>query len=74
MIEIVCYATLALLTLVNYFYALPIWLNTSSFSILIIVAGSHRSLTEMIVQFKAVHVLKKKTAAEVETISKEDAM
>ena len=74
MIEIVCYATLALLTLVNYFYALPIWLNTSSFSILIIVVGSHRSLTEMIVQFKAVHVLKKKTAAEVETISKEDAM
>ena len=74
MIEIVCYATLALLTLVNYFYALPIWLNTSSFSILIIVAGSHRSLNEMIVQFKAVHVLKKKTAAEVETISKEDAM
>ena len=74
MIEIVCYAFLALLTLINFFYALPIWLNTSSFSILIIIAGSHRSLDEMIAQFKAVHVHKKKPASEIETISKEDAM
>jgi len=74
MIEIICYTLLALLTLINYFVALPIWLNTSSFSILIIVAGSYRSLNEMIVQFKAVHVTKKKAASEIETISKEDAM
>lgn len=74
MIEIVCFASLALLTLVNFFHALPIWLNTSSFSILIIVAGSYRSLNEMIVQFKAVHVLKNKKASNIETITKEDAM
>ena len=73
-IELVCYASLATLTLVNYFHALPIWLNTSSFSILIIVAGSHRSLNEMISQFKSVHVYKKKSSSEIETISKEDAM
>lgn len=47
-IELVCYASLAVLTAVNFFYALPIWLNTSSFSMLIIIAGSHRSLDEMI--------------------------
>jgi minor histocompatibility antigen H13 len=74
MIEVVCYALLALLTIVNFFHALPIWLNTSSFSILIIIAGSHRSLNEMIMQFKAVHVYKKKSASEIETITKEDAM
>jgi len=62
MIEIFCYATLAILTGINMFIALPIWLNTSAFSMLIIVAGSHRSVNEMIAQFKAVYVDKKKSS------------
>jgi hypothetical protein len=74
MIENICYASLAVLTTINCFYALPIWLNTSSFSILIITAGSYRSLNEMMMQFKAVYVHKKKASSEIETITKEDAM
>lgn len=72
MIEISCYAALAALSLINFFYALPIVLNTSAFSLLIIVAGCHRSTGEMIENFKKVYV--DKTGSSVETLSKEDAM
>jgi len=74
MIEIICYAALAILSLVNIFYALPIVLNTSAFSMLIIIAGSHRSAIEMISNFKAVYVDKKKLASDIEMVTKEDAM
>lgn len=74
MIEIICYAALASLSLINFFHALPIVVNTTAFSLLIIIAGSHRSVTEMISNFKAVFVDKKKQASEIETITKEDAM
>ena len=72
MIEITCYAALALLSLINYFVALPVILNTSAFSLLIIIAGCHRSAGEMIENFKKVYVTKE--ASSVETITKEDAM
>jgi minor histocompatibility antigen H13 len=72
MIEIICYAALATLTLINFFYALPVIINTTAFSLLIIVAGCNRSTGEMIENFKKVHV--EKTGSSVETISKEDAM
>lgn len=74
MIEQVCYAALVVLTAVNYFHALPVVVNTASFSILIIVAGSWRSVTEMIATFKAVHVDKKKDGSNIETITNSDAM
>lgn len=48
MIEIACYATLAVLTLANVFVALPIHLNISAFSLCIIIAGAKRSAQEMV--------------------------
>jgi len=74
MIELTCYTALVLLSVVNYFYALPVVLNTSAFSLCIIIAGCHRSVIELISQFKAIYIDKSKSANEVETISKEDAM
>lgn len=64
----------ALLTLVNYFYALPTIVNTTCFPMLLIVAGSQRSVCEMIKNYKDIVVNRSKDRSEVETLTKEDAM
>jgi hypothetical protein len=48
MIEALCYALIGALTFVNYFVALPIQLNITCFSLAIIIAGSNRSLQQMV--------------------------
>ena len=73
MIEALCYTLIGALTVVNYFVALPIQLNITCFSMAIIIAGSNRSLQQMINTLKTVHIDKKK-AQGVETLTKEDAM
>ncbi len=65
---------MAILSAVNYFHALPVVVNTALFSISIIIAGCWRSVEEMIITFKAVHVDKKKDGSSIETISNSDAM
>lgn len=69
---IACYALLTLLTAVNFFVALPLQFNCTAFSLLIIIAGSYRSVDEMLANFKAVHV--SKTESKVEVVSKSEAM
>lgn len=59
---------------VNQFYALPVWFNTTAFSLLIIVAGCTRSVNEMIKNYKAINVDKTMDKSSVETLSKEEAM
>ena len=48
MIEATCYTLIFALTAVNYFVALPIQLNITCFSLAIIIAGSNRSLQQLI--------------------------
>ena len=56
MIEALCYSLIGALTVINYFVALPIQLNITCFSLAIIIAGSNRSLQQMIHTFKVVHI------------------
>ena len=56
MIEALCYSLIGALTVINYFVALPIQLNITCFSLAIIIAGSNRSLQQMINTFKVVHI------------------
>ena len=72
---LLCYAALATLSAVNFFVALPVYVNTASFSLLIIYAGSWRSVAQMCTNFKRVHVDKEEgAAASIDTIGKEEAM
>jgi len=65
----VCYALLAALTIVNYFYALPVAFNTMSSSMLIIYAGSVRSVFEMFKNYKAIKITKTADASSMETMT-----
>ena len=69
-----CYVGLVTFSVINYFYALPVAFNTMAFSMLIIYAGSVRSVFEMFKNYKAIRITKTQDASSMETMSQKDAM
>ena len=55
-IEAVCLFTIVGLTIVSSFINVPLQINIVGFSLSIIIAGSYRSVEELLKEFKKVHV------------------
>ena len=74
MIEVVCFSTIVVLTIVSSFTEVPLQVNITCFSLSIIIAGAYRSVEELMKEFKKIHVDKKGDADNpgVETMTKED--
>lgn len=72
LIEAVCLATIVVLTIVSSFTEVPLQVNITCFSLAIIIAGSYRSVDELMKEFKKIHVDKKTGDAGVETMTKDD--
>ena len=74
MIEAVCLGTIVVLTIVSSFIDVPIQVNITCFSLSIIIAASHRSVEQLMIEFKKIHVDKKsgEGGEGVETMTKED--
>jgi len=69
----ICYGILFLLTFVGYFTdKIPIQLNITLHSVLIIAIGSYKSLDELLLQMKKVHI-EKKGDSNIEQMSFSDA-
>lgn len=78
-LEVVCLGTMFGLTIVSNFTSIvPFQLSMTLFALSIIIIGSKRSVTELIKEFKKIHVDKKGGEEGedqgIETMTKEDAM
>ena len=75
LVEPLCYSTMFALTVATHFSdKIPLHLNITVFSLAIIIAGSFRSLRELITQVKKVHIDGDTEDSQVETISNKDAL
>ena len=73
MIEACCFGTIVVLTIISSFIDVPIHVNITLFSLSIIIAGSFRSVDQLVIEFKKIHVDKRGGDGEgVETMTKED--
>jgi len=73
--QMVAYSILFLLTAVGFFTdKIPIQVNITLHSMLIIAIGSFKSLEEMIRQFKRVHIEKKAKSEDIETLGWSDTL
>lgn len=73
--QMIAYSILFLLTAIGYFTdKIPIQLNITLHSMLIIAIGSFKSLEEMIRQFKRVHIEKKAKSEDIETLGWSDTL
>ena len=73
--QMAAYSILFLLTAVGFFTdKIPIQLNITLHSMLIIAIGSFKSLEEMIRQFKRVHIEKKAKSEDIETMGWSDTL
>jgi minor histocompatibility antigen H13 len=75
-IEIACFLAIIILTIITWVNPelIPIHLNITVFSMAIIIIGSYRSLQEVIVDMKKVHIDGKKEESNIETVTSKDAM
>merc|ERR1711937_93659 len=73
--QLFCFSILLLLTVIGIFTDIvPIQLNITLHSMLIIAIGSFKSLEEMIKQFRRVHVEKKAKSEDIETLGWSDTL
>ena len=74
MVEACCFGTIIVLTIISSFIDVPIHVNITLFSLSIIIAGAWRSVDQLLIEFKKIHVDKKesKEGEGVETMSKEE--
>ena len=72
--EAVCLLTIVVLTIVSSFVNVPLQLNIVGFSLSIIIAGSYRSVDELMKEFKKIHVDKSegKEGEGVETMTSDE--
>lgn len=75
--EMLCYLIMIILMaigVVNH-ELVPLHVNITVFSLAIIIVGSYRSLQEIIIDMKKVHILgSKKEDSNIETVSNKDAL
>ena len=75
MTEAACLGTIVVLTIVSSYTNVPLQVNICAFSLSIIIAGSYRSLEELMREFKKIHVDKNSGRdgdVGVETMTKDD--
>lgn len=73
--QLLAYSVLFVLTAIGFFTdKIPIQLNITLHSMLIITIGSYKSLEEMIKQFKRVHIDKKAKSEDIETLGWSDTL